>query len=399
MKSVDHIILHVDMDAFFAAIEQRDHPELKGCPVIVGAPPDKRGVVSTASYEARRFGVHSAMPSRTAFNLCPQGIFRPVRMKHYTEVSAQLMQLFRKVTPIVEPVSVDEAFLDVTGVLKFWPDPVALARHVKQQIRHELGLTASVGIAGNKFLAKMASDFDKPDGLTVVPMDSDGIRTFLAPLPVTHIWGVGPKTGDQLAKFGIRKISQIQAKSISDMAALLGPTLGCHIWQLARGRDDRPVVAEKREEKSISNEETFLEDCQDGQVVRQTLITLVEKVGRRLRHARKLAGVGQIKLRFGDFRTITRQRSFPQPVCSDRDLLGSALALYDREKISQPIRLIGFGVSGLVSADHAGKGTQLLLFEEPVSEEVKRNDELDNAVDRLREKYGSGILKRGDWRL
>jgi len=390
-------ILHLDMDAFFAAVEQHDRPELRGRPVIVGAAPDKRGVVSTASYEARRFGVHSAMPSRVAFRRCPHGVFLPVRGERYREVSAEVMRIMRESTPVVEQVSIDEAFLDVSGVLRPGADSVDLAKRLKHRIRAELGLTASVGVASNKFLAKLASDMDKPDGLTVLPTDEQRVREFLAPLPVSRIWGVGQATAEQLARKGIRTIAQIQAVSLPAFARILGPTSGHHIWLLAHGRDKRPVVAEKREEKSISAEETFLEDCTDAAAVRQTLVEMTEKVGRRLRRAGKLAGVGQIKLRFADFRTITRQRSLRRPLSSDRGLLACALELYDNENVKQPVRLIGFGVSNLVSADEEERREQLLLFPEPESEDVERDAELDGAVDALRERYGADILKRGDW--
>ena len=390
-------ILHVDMDAFFAAVEQHDHPELRGRPVIVGAAPDKRGVVSTASYEARRFGVHSAMPSRTAFKRCPHAVFVRPRMQRYSEISALVMGILRDFTPIVEPVSIDEAFLDVAGVIQASDDPVKLARRLKRRVQDELHLTASVGVAPNKFLAKLASDLEKPDGLTVVPASEDGILEFLAPLPVRALWGVGKATADVLTRRGIQTVGQIQCMSLSDAARTLGAKHGAHIWQLARGRDDRRVVAKKRDEKSVSNEETFPEDCDDDTVIRQTLVELTEKVGRRLRRARKLAGVGQIKVRFGDFRTITRQRSMPEPTSSDRELLALALELYEAEHITEPVRLVGFGVTKLVpsSPDAAG---QLRLFPETDRQELARDAELDRAVDALREKYGPRILRRGDWR-
>lgn len=397
MTGASGTILHVDMDAFFAAVEQNDHPELRGKPVIVGSPPNRRGVVSTASYEARRFGVHSAMPSRTAFKLCPHGVFLPVRGARYAEVSAQIMCLFRDLTPLVEPVSIDEAFLDVAGVRQRWPDPVAAARHLKARIRRELGLTASVGVASNKFLAKLASDLDKPDGLTVVPLAEDAIRVFLAPLPVTRIWGVGKVTAEKLQRRGILCIGQIQALTLEALAPILGPAFAAHVLNLAHGRDKREVQPGEREEKSISNEDTFPEDCTDLGLVRQVLIELAEKVGRRLRQAERLAGVAQIKVRFGDFRTITRQRVFRAPASADRVLIACALELFDKEHIAQPVRLVGFGVTDLVRPDADEASGQLTLFPRETTAHERRQAELDRTVDNLRDTYGAAIIKRGDW--
>jgi len=393
-------ILHVDMDAFFAAIEQRDHPEFRGKPVIVGAPPDRRGVVSTASYEARVFGVHSAMPSRTAARLCPHGVFLPVRGERYQEVSGLLMALFREFTPLVEPVSIDEAFLDVSGALRLWPDPVTLAREMKQRIRERLQLTASVGVAPNKFLAKLASELHKPDGLTVVPESAAEIEAFLAPLPVRRIWGVGPATEEILGRVGIRTIGQIQHLAESDLARLLGPAAARHVRELAFGRDSRSVNPET-EEKSLSAETTFDEDCADVAVVRQTLVELTERVGRRLRACGREAGTGHIKLRFSDFRTITRQRALRPPSRSDRQLLQCALELFAAETGQGPIRLVGFGVSNLTTpAEATGEPIQPSLF--PTGEETQAaaqaEGELDRAVDALRERYGEQILRRGSWR-
>ncbi|OGV67467.1 MAG: hypothetical protein A3K18_29105 [Lentisphaerae bacterium RIFOXYA12_64_32] len=393
-------ILHLDMDAFYAAVEQRDNPALRGQPVIVGAPPNQRGVVCTASYEARRFGVHSAMPSRTAYKKCPHGIFLPVRMDRYQEVSDQIMAILHEFTPIVEPVSVDEAFLDVRGVLHAWDgDAVNLARALRQRIRGRLDLTASVGVAPNKFLAKLASDLEKPDGLTVIPSDAAAIVAFLEPLPVRKIWGVGEVTAERLAGVGIRTIGQIQRQRLPELTKLLGEAFARHIWELAHGRDDRTVIADPVPEKSISNEETFIEDCADLRVVRQTLVELTENVGRRLRNVGRRARTAQIKVRFGDFKTITRQQSFAGAVSSDRDLLAAALGLLDHERISRPVRLIGFGVSSLVDEEGGGEaGGQLLLFPDEPSVVQQRDAALDSAVDRLRHKYGPDILKRGDWR-
>jgi len=243
-------ILHLDMDAFFASVEQLDHPELRGKPVIVGAPPDQLGVVSTCSYEARLFGVHSAMPSRTAFQLCPQGIFVPGRYARYEEISQRIRRFFYEVTPFVEMASIDEAFLDLQGVHSI-ADPVAVACALKSRIRTELGLSSSVGVASNMFLAKLASDLQKPDGLTMVPEDPVEILNFLAPLPVRKIWGVGQKTGQVLEGFGLKRIADIQKTPQDVLCKLLGAAGGQHLVALSRGLDNRQVQREPAAEKSI----------------------------------------------------------------------------------------------------------------------------------------------------
>ncbi|NOY82330.1 MAG: DNA polymerase IV [Kiritimatiellaeota bacterium] len=389
-------ILHVDMDAFYAAIEQHDRPDLLGKPVVVGAPPDRRGVVSTASYEARRFGVHSAMPSRTAGRLCPHAVFLPVRMERYREVSRRVMEILRSFTPVIEQVSIDEAFLDVRGSEGRWRSPIEMARRIKKRIRDRTGLTASVGVAPNKFLAKLAGDLQKPDGLTVAPVDPEAICRFLAPLPVTRLWGVGPALARRLAALGIRTVGQLQRCEVARLVRGLGPAAGLHLQRLARGEDSRNVVT-AREEKSISNETTFPVDCGDPERVRQTLLELVEKVGRRLRSSGKLARTGQLKLRYADFRTLTRQTALGDaPTNSDRRLLQCAFELLDKTPLSEAVRLVGFGVHGLEDED---RGMQPSLFEAgDLSLPRQTEARLDRAVDRLRERFGPDILRRGDWR-
>lgn len=389
-------ILHVDMDAFYAAIEVLDHPEWRGLPLVVGSPPDQRGVVSTCSYEARRYGIHSAMPSRTAGKLCPRAIFVPVRMERYAEVSARIMAILEEFTPLVEPLSLDEAFLDVGGALGIWGDAVTLARELKARIRTRTGLTASVGVAPNKFLAKMASDINKPDGLTVVPVTEPGIMEFLAPLPVTKMWGIGKVTGARLAKKGIRVVAQLQALDRAALERLFGKAGAADIADLARGRDSRPVVTHW-EEKSISNEHTFARDEADLERVRQRLLELAEEVGGRLRKSGKLARTAQIKLRFGDFSTITRQTSFPAAINSDRELIACALLLFERERVKRAIRLVGFGVSKLVAPDQAAPAQQELFAELSGRGPAGRNRKLDQAVDKLRHSFGSAAIKRGKW--
>ncbi len=384
------------MDAFYAAIEVLDHPEWKGLPLVVGAAPDQRGVVSTCSYEARRFGIHSAMPSRTAGKLCPQAIFVPVHMERYAEISAQIMNIFQEFTPLVEPLSLDEAFLDVGGALRTWGTALSLARELKKRIKARTELTASVGIAPNKFLAKMASDMHKPDGLTVVPATEPEIMAFLAPLPVTKMWGIGKVTGARLAKEGIRTIGQLQALGPAALVRLFGKTGAADMAALSRGRDNRPVITHW-EEKSISNEHTFAEDEPDPGLVRQRLLELAEEVGRRLRQSGKLARTAQIKLRFGDFSTITRQTSFSAALNNDRELIACALDLFEREQVKRAIRLVGFGVSNLVGADQAAPTQPELFAELSGRAQDSRNKKIDQVVDRLRKSFGRDAIKRGKW--
>jgi len=381
------------MDAFYAAIEVLDHPEWRGLPLVVGAPPERRGVVSTCSYEARRFGIRSAMPSRTAGRLCPHAVFVAPRMERYAGVSAQLMGILGEFTPRVEPLSLDEAFLDVRGALRRWGDAPALARELKARIRARLGLTASVGVACNKFLAKMASDLNKPDGLTVVPVTEPEILAFLAPLPATRMWGIGKVTGARLAAAGIRTIGQLQALDGKALERLFGKAGGAAVADLARGRDSRPVEPEW-EEKSLSGEHTFDEDEADIGRVRQCLLELAEEVGRRLRQAGKRAGTVRIKVRFADFTTLTRQRALPSPLDSDRDLIAAAFDLLDRERIKRPVRLIGFGVSRL-AAPGSGAPSQPDLFAEAGRPPEIRNRNLDQAVDAVRRSFGRQAIRRG----
>ena len=383
-------ILHVDMDAFFAAVEQHDRPELRGRPVVVGAPPDQRGVVSTCSYEARVFGVRSAMPSREAFRLCPQAVFRPPDMPRYAAVSRQVFAIFERFTPLVEPVGIDEAFLDVTGSRRLFGEPEAIAASIRVAIQQETGLTASVGVAGNKFLAKLASESNKPDGCTVVPRDRAALLEFLAPLSVGRLWGVGKVMRELLEGHGFRTIGDLQHTSEPALAAVVGHHAASHLIRLAFGEDERDVETEF-EEKSISREFTFPVDCRDAEQLRVVLRDLVDDVGCRLRESGKYASVGRLKLRWADFQTLTRQRAFPSPVCDDFTLRRLALELLDAEPLIQPVRLIGFGVSGFT----VERQEQLCLFDDPIVRR-DRDEELCHAVDRLRSKLGREQIVRAD---
>lgn len=386
----DREILHVDMDAFFAAIEQRDHPELRGKPVIVGAPPDQRGVVSTCSYEARVFGVRSAMPSREAFRRCPQAAFLPPDMARYSAVSRQVFGICERFTPWVESLSIDEAFLDVTGSKKLFGDGAAVGALLRAAIQKETGLTASVGVAGNKFLAKLASDINKPNGLTIVPRDRADILAFLAPQPVGRLWGVGQVLRERLEQQGFHTIGDIQKVAEADLAAVTGPHAARHLLRLAFGEDARDIETEA-EEKSISREHTFLTDCRDPERIRAVLRDLTDEVGRRLRASERFSGVGKIKLRWANFQTMTRQRAFETPACDDFSLRNMAIDLFNAEPLVQPVRLIGFGVTALSAA----RQEQLGLFDAPITRR-DRNEALCRTVDHLRDSLGTDRVVRAD---
>lgn len=389
-------ILHIDMDAFFAAVEQREHPEWRGKPVIVGSGPYERGVVSTASYEARRFGVHSAMPSREAYRLCPHGIFTPGNHQLYSEVSAQIFDIFYRYTPFVEGLSCDEAFLDVYGSYKLFGSAYEIGEKIRKAIRDELHLTASVGVATNKFLAKLASDMNKPDGITVVPTHPREIQRFLAPLPVRSIFGVGGTLAKHLNLLGIRTIGDLQNTPLNTLVGLLGENTAEHLYSLAFGVDSREVINE-RVEKSISREYTFGEDTTDKEGVRQVLLELASDVGAQLRASGKYASTVKLKLRWSDFRTITRQRTLPFVICDDFSIRDAALELFSQQNIEAPIRLIGIGVSGLVD-ELAPSDPQLTLFDDPSterSEETLKKERLSKTLDDLR----SNVLDGGEIKL
>ena len=384
--SEDHKIIHVDMDAFYASVEQLDNPDLLGKAVIVGGDPKARGVVSAASYEARKFGVHSAMPTSQALRLCPDAIVLPVRMERYVEFSRQIRTIFQKYTPQIEPISLDEAFLDVTGSLRLFGGAEKIGRAIKDQIKKDLHLVASVGIAPNKFLAKLASDLDKPDGFVVIA--EQDIRNILDPLPVARIWGIGKVTQKALKSQGIDTIRQFRETPVEILRGIFGEQTE-HVLRLAQGIDDRPVES-SREAKSISSEQTFATDVADKNILLSVLLGQVEDVAHRLRMNDLEAKTITLKLRYGDFRTITRSRTFAEPTDVTSTLwehAGQALLQWHR-KSAGPLRLLGFGASGL---QKAGSG-QRQLFSEPDRERQKR---LDKAFDRIRGKFGRDALRRG----
>ncbi len=379
-------ILHVDMDAFYAAVEQLDRPELRGKPVLVGGSADARGVVSTASYEARPFGCHSAMPMAVAVRLCPQAVVLPVRIERYFEVSRQVFEVFEQFTPLVEPLSIDEAFLDVTGSTGLFGSPQRMARKLKQRVRDVTQLTASVGVASNMFLAKLASDLDKPDGLVVVPRD--GVEAFLDPLPVSRLWGAGKATLPRFESLGLHTFGDIRRVSESDLRAHFGEA-GGHYYRLVRGIDDRPVTPD-HQAKSISHEHTFAVDIEDHDRLRSVLLEQTEHVALRLRRAGLVARTVTLKIRSADFTTITRSTTLDAPTDETDVFWDAAVGLFEKWSRRKPpaVRLIGMGVSQL--AVEAGR--QLDLFEQDA---IDRRRRLDRAVDDIRTRFGRRSVSRG----
>ncbi len=352
-------IVHLDMDAFYASIEQRDFPHLKGLPVVVGGSQDRRGVVAAASYEARRYGIRSAMSMGEAFRRCPPLHRQPVRMEVYVETSRQVREIFERYTALVEPLSIDEAFLDLTETsARLGITATRLAADLKAEIFHSTGLTASAGVAPNKFLAKVASDMRKPNGLTVVLPDQ--VREFLDPLPVGRIWGIGPATVDRLAKLEIHTIAQLRALSLEEALKLFGKT-GLLYYRLARGQDDRPV--ERRgQAKSLSTERTFAQNIREAEVLHEHLLKQVEEVAESCRRARLSGSTVVLKLRYDDFSTITRSFTLPHPTRATGEILAVGMELLSKTDYHQrPVRLLGVGLSGLL---HDDRPLQLTLFDD-----------------------------------
>ena len=355
-------IIHADLDAFFASVEQLDNPELRGKPVVVGGPPESRGVVAAASYEVRRFGVHSAMPMSRAMRLCPDAIRVPPRFDRYAELSRKVMAIFRALTPLVEPMSLDEAFLDVTGWVDDGADPAVIARSLKEDVKEKTGLNISIGMGTSKSIAKVASDAGKPDGLVIVP--PGGEAAFLAPMPVRALWGVGPKTEARLKQLGIRTVGDLARLDAAAAERLLG-SRGSYMRDLARGIDDAPVITQ-HERKSIGAETTFAHDLPDGPELRAALARIARNVSDRLRRA----GVGgqtvAIKLRYASFHTITRQCSLGAPVDAADEIAAVASRLLDVEvQPGDRFRLLGIQCSKLTGP---GEATQGALWEESSSE-------------------------------
>ena len=378
------------MDAFYAAVEQRDHPEFRGKPVIVGSDPKEgkgRGIVSTCSYEARRFGVHSAQPISQAWHCCPQGIYVQPDMRKYIRVSGMIMEILASYTDMLEQISVDEAFLDVTGSRRLYGTGSEIAEKIRYRIREELQLTASVGVAANKFLAKVASDLRKPDGLVVVEPGKE--REFLAPLETRRIWGVGPKTEAVLKKIGLRTVGQIAAMPMRDLERLLGES-GVQLWRLAQGIDDRPVQAVVGC-KSIGHEITFEKDTADFTLLHATLLGLTEKTVRRMRLEGVRGRTVTVKLREEDFSTFTRRMTLDEAVDVSGKIFPVALKLMQGLlRKGKRVRLIGISMSNLETAGAPTTGAQLDLFSQPSPKDRK----LAAAIDDISRRFGAHTITR-----
>lgn len=371
------------MDAFFASVELLHHPEWRGKPVIVGSGPHERGVVSTCSYEARKFGVHSAMPSRTAYERCPHAIFVRPNMHLYQEVSDKVFEIFGHYTPFVEGVSIDEAFLDISGTIHLYGSARTLGEALRREIRETCGVTCSVGIAPNRLLAKIGSELNKPDGLTLMPFEPDEIARFLAPRPLGILWGIGKKTAAALRPYGLNTCGDLQRTPAARLEKILGSRSAAEsLKDQALGRASDVVNYEPADEKSVSREHTFDEDTSDREEIRAKLLELVEEVGHRFRAVPRWARTARIKLRDGDFNTITRQATFDLPARDDITFREKALALFDREPITS-VRLVGFGVTNFQDTpDDLGP----TLFPTPEDGRRQKRERLSAALDALRDR-------------
>ena len=380
------MILHIDMDAFYAAVELRDNPALAGKPVVVGGSPKGRGVISAASYEARRFGVFSAMPAAQAIRLCPNAVFIKPRMEHYASISKQIREIFFRFTSLVEPLALDEAFLDVSGSVKLFGTAPAIASQIKNLIKSELGLTASAGVALNKYLAKVASDLEKPDGLVVV--DPDSVQEFLDPLEISRVWGIGPKTAEKFSRFGVETIGQLRQLPMSTLKSTFGVNSD-HFWRLSRGLDTRPVVPD-RIAKSVSHETTFAYDIESDETLEAWLHELTDQVARRLRRHAIFGKTIQMKLRYANFDTITRSLTIGEPTHTTEVLWQAAKGMLKKTRAENQcsVRLLGMGVTNLTR----DAKVQQTLFDQ---EEHVRANRVDEAVDSIRDRLGNSAVQRG----
>lgn len=374
-------ILHVDMDAFYAAVEVLDDPSLRGLPLIIGAP-DGRSVVSSASYEARRYGVRAAMPVSQALRLCPSARIVLPHFQRYQEVSRQVMEIFESFTPLVEPLSVDEAFLDVQGVRRLWGSPARIAQLIRQRVQTEVGISCSVGVAATKHVAKMASTIAKPDGMLVVA--AADTLDFLAPRPVRAMWGVGPKAAEALEGRGIRTIGDIRESSREMLDRAVGTALSARLTQLARGEDARLIETE-RVEKSIGHEETFDHDIVDRVYLRAELLRLSDRVAARLRRADWETGTVAIKIRFDDFRTLSRSQTLPEATAVGQRIGEAAQALFEQIERRDPIRLVGVRAENLRPAG----GSVMGLWDD--DEDWRR---VEGAVDDAVARFGNATITR-----
>lgn len=375
--------MHIDMDAFFAAVEQLDDPKIRGKPVIIGGVGlNNRGVVSTASYEARKYGVHSAMPIVEARRLCPDGIYLPGRHGRYSELSKKIFQIFYNYTPLVENISIDEAFLDLTGCHRLFGSSVEIGQKIKRDIKEQLGLIASVGLAPNKFLAKLASDIDKPDGFFII--EEERVDDILDSLPVGKIWGVGHKTGEILKNKGVRTIGHLKKVSLPELQAIFGK-MGEQLYYLARGIDRRKVEVDN-EIKSISHEETYANSLVDRGELLARLLSMSDKVGRRLRNKNLMSNTVFIKIRYDNFDTYTRRLTLKSLTNSTDIIYKTGRRLLEKENLlGKPIRLLGIGVGNL--SDNFS--IQLSLFEDSV-----KNDKLTETIDGIKDRFGEKSIIR-----
>ncbi len=373
------------MDAFFAAVEQLDRPDLAGKPVIVGADPKSgRGVVSAANYEARKYGVHSALPITQAFARCPHGVFLRPRYSRYKEISDKVFEIFHSISSLVEPLSIDEAFIDLTGTGRLHGDPVELGRKTKRRILETTGLVASVGIAPNKFLAKIASDFGKPDGFVVVP--EDGVQDFLDPLDIGRLWGVGPKTGKMLIDHGIRTVGDLSRMTVESAKKLLGDH-GEGLWKLAHGIDSRPVSPGSGR-KGISKETTFRVDVTDNNRKISTLRRLSDGLAARMRAKKTFGRTITVKIRYSGFITITRSDTLDMPIATSDDIFREAQRLA-RPELEGSIRLLGIRISNLTGEE----GEQLPLFGR---EERNKTKNFERALDDIQKRFGKDAISRAN---
>jgi DNA polymerase IV len=378
-------IIHLDMDAFYPAVEALDNPDLRGKPVIVGGS-RKRGVVSSASYEARKYGVHSAQPMATALRLCPHGIYVPVRMSRYKEISDQIFEIFYRFTPLVEPLSIDEAFLDVTGSVRLFGKPEDIARTIKETVLKETGLTVSAGVAPSKFVAKIASDMQKPDGLTIV--HPGRVREFLDPLPIHKMWGVGKVTQEALSLLNIHTFRDLSRTPVELLEQKFGK-YGLKMHQLSLGIDEREVVPEY-DAKSIGAEETFEEDLNALDPARRGLLALAHRVARRMRKEEVAGRTVTLKVKYSDFTQITRSAMLPESTDDAPEIYSAACALLEKTAVGKrPVRLLGISISHL-SADSEH---QLPLFSLP-GRSLKKG-KLNTALDSIQEKFGSKGIRPG----
>ena len=397
----ERTILHLDMDAFFASVELLRRPELRGRPVVVGGS-GPRGVVAAASYEARSYGVHSAMPSTRARRLCPDAVFLPGDHAHYAAVSSRVMAILRDVTPLVEPLSLDEAFLDVTGARRLHGDGPTIAAALRARILDEEGLTCSVGVAPVKFLAKLATGAAKPTASRNGPVFGPGVAVvepgreleFLHPLPVAALWGVGPATRARLDRYAVATVGDLAALPLATLESALGRAQGRHLHDLSHGRDPR-LVEPDQPLKSISHEETFPADRRDPDALRADVVRMADAVAARLRAAGRVARTVTVKVRFGDFRTITRSTTPAAPVATGPAVARAAKDLLAAVDVGEGVRLLGVGVGNLVAPGSHGGGEQLSLLDVDGPDPVGDDDAWEratDAIDRARERFGADAV-------